>query len=100
MTAYDIGTWILLGAGLPLAWTSVVLHLRTPWWRTEMGRHMLTFALVLAVVFSFGTVRQIVGADPPAWLQFARLIAFAFLVVAMGWRVVLQLEGRKVPAKD
>lgn len=96
MSARDVGTWILLGAGFPLSWSSVVLHLRTPWRATEMGRHLLVYSVALAAVMTFAVLYRLTdGAD---WIEPPRTFTYALMITAMGWRVCLQVRANRAIA--
>lgn len=90
MSARDLGTLILLGAGFPLAWTSVALHLRTPWRDTELGRHLLVYSLALAIVLSFGVLSRLTGGAD--WVEYLRAPSYAVLAGTLAWRVALQVR--------
>lgn len=89
--------WLFIYAGLPLAWASVGLHLLTPWRRTEVGRHLLAYASVVAVILTFTAIRWwFFRRSPfPDWLQIAQLASYAALVAVMAWRVVLQFRATR-----
>jgi hypothetical protein len=96
MSPRDFGTWILLGAGFPLSWASVVLHLRTPWRDTEMGRHLLLYSVAFAAVMTFAVLYRL--TDGAGWIELPRAVTYVVLTVAMGWRVCLQVRGSRTPA--
>lgn len=98
MTWRDVGSWVLCTAGTPLAWCSVLLHLRTPWRSTQTGRHLLVYSVVMAVVFSFGEWRLLADRHLPVWAEAGRAFFYIALVVAMAWRVWLQVRARKASA--
>lgn len=74
-----------------LAWAFVVLyHLWAPWWRSEVGRHVMTYSTVVAAVLTLSLVRLIGGASlETTWFQILRLIVFAGVPAAIGWRIAI-----------
>jgi hypothetical protein len=47
-TRAQILAWAWTYGAFPLAWLSVFLHARTPWRRTELGRHLMIYAILIA----------------------------------------------------
>lgn len=89
--------WLFVYVGMPLAWVSVILHLRTPWRKTVFGRHLLSYALVIAVIMSFAATRYwwFRREAFPDWLIVCQFSTYAALVGVMGWRVWLQVTALK-----
>jgi len=80
-----------------LAWLFCVLyHFMAPWWRSEMGRNIMTYGLVVAVVLSLSVVRIVSDAvvETP-WFSVLRLITFAGVPVAIGWRIAILLRVQR-----
>lgn len=72
-----------------LAWAVCLLyHLSAPWWRSESGRHVMTFTAVLALVLSLWAFRVLVPAEGH-WWDVVRLIAFTGVPASLGWRLWL-----------
>jgi hypothetical protein len=74
-----------------LAWAFCVLyHFLAPWWRSTMGRNVMTYGLVVAAVLSLSVVRLAFGAavDTP-WFSVLRLVVFAGVPLAIGWRIAI-----------
>jgi len=84
----------LLCASAVIASTSVILHLGVPWWRSEMGRHLLAYMLVMAAVLDLGVIKLIIGDS----VGFAalRTVVFALVPAVMAWRVWLQIKARRL----
>lgn len=75
-----------------LAWAFVVLyHVKAPWWRSEIGRHVMTYSTVVAAVLTLATVRLFSGAslDDTPWFAALRLVVFAGVPAAIGWRIAI-----------
>lgn len=90
-------SYLFVYVGMPLAWLSLVLHLRTPWRRTELGRHLVAYAAVIATIMSFAAVRYwwFRRSMFPDWLAVCQFGVYVALVGVMAWRVALQLRARK-----
>lgn len=77
-----------------LAWAFCILYqILAPWWRSELGRNVMVYGLVVAAVLSLTTVRLLAGAavETP-WFSVLRLIVFSGVPVAIGWRIVILLR--------
>ena len=83
----------LLSASAVIASVSVALHLRVPWWRSEMGRHLMAYMLVIAAVLDLGVIKLIIGDS----VGFAalRTATFALVPAVMAWRVWLQIKAQR-----
>lgn len=92
---------ILVIVTAALSWVFVVqYHLMAPWWRTEIGRQMMTYSAVVAVLLTLSAVRIIGGAGlDTTWFVLLRLVVFAGVPVAIGWRIAIlwraQRRGRR-----
>lgn len=89
--------WLFVYVGMPLAWTSVFLHLRTPWRKTVLGKHLLCYSLVIAAIMSFASARfwWYRRQAFPDWLTLIQFSTYVALVGVMGWRVWLQARALK-----
>ena len=85
---------ILLCVTAVIAVVSVVLHLMTPWWRSEMGRHLTIKATVFALVLALGVVKIVIGDSPG--FQVLRTCVFALVPTVLAWRVWQQIKARRV----
>jgi len=72
---------------------SVVLHLRVPWWRSEMGRHLLYYMAVMALVLDLGVIRIVFGDS--WWFALLRLITFIGVPAVMTQRLWLQIKAQR-----
>lgn len=81
-----IGTALVVASAV-LAWSVCALyHLSARWWASEVGRHVMTFTAVLALVLSLWSVGALVEAKGE-WWQVMRLVAFTGVPVSLGWRL-------------
>lgn len=88
--------WAWVYFALPIAWATVVMHLRTPWTRTELGRHLLVYQALLASILTFVSLRYFYAGElpePVEWFRFAVYMAFP---PVMGWRLWLQIRYARV----
>lgn len=100
MTTLQLWTvWLFVYVGTPLAWASFLLHLATPWRRSEVGRHLLAYAFVIATILTFAAVRWFWfrGQPFPVWLQGIQFGAYVALITVMAWRVTLQIREARRP---
>ncbi len=93
----------LIGNGF-LVWAavagtaSVAVHLRVPWWQSVMGRHLMAYMLVFALVLDLGVVKLIVGDS--GGFQLLRLITFTGVPIVMTWRLLLQIKAQRESRVD
>lgn len=85
------------------AWLFIgMYHLSSPWWKSEAGRHVMTFMGVIAAVLTLSSVRVATGAPPSAepvtWVTWVRVLVFAGVPAVIGWRIAIlwraQFRGR------
>lgn len=87
-----IGNGLLISAAV-VCTASVVLHLRVPWWRSEMGRHLLAYMGVMALTLDLGVIRIVFGDSP--WFQLVRLLVFVGVPLVMAQRLWLQVKAQR-----
>lgn len=80
------------------ATASVVVHARVPWWKSTMGRHLMAYMAVMALVLDLGIIRLIFGDS--WWFQLIRLVTFIGVPIVMTWRLVLQIKAQRAAARD
>lgn len=87
--------WLFVYVGMPLSWVSVVLHLCTPWRKSTLGKHLLSYALVIAAIMSFTSARYwwFRRQSFPEWLMYCQFSTYAALIFVMAWRVWLQARA-------
>ncbi len=91
-----IGNGFLVWAAL-VGTASVIVHLRVPWWTSIMGRHLLAYMMVFAVVLDLGVIKLIIG---DSWgFQLLRLITFTGVPVVMSWRLYLQISAQRAAGR-
>lgn len=84
-----IGT-VLVVISAALAWANVLAyHLSAPWWRSETGRHVMTFNAVLAIVLTLWAVGALTLNARGPWWDMLRLVAFTGVPLSLGWRLTL-----------
>lgn len=80
-----------------LAWAFVIMyHWMAPWWRSQVGWHVMTYSAVVAAVLTLSVVRMIGGAslDTP-WFAVVRLVVFAGVPLAIGWRIAILWRAQR-----
>lgn len=87
-----IGNGLILWAAL-VGMVSVVVHARVPWWRTQMGRHLMAYMLVVAAVLTLSSIRVVAG---DSWgFALLRLVVFAGVPIVMSQRLWLQIKAQR-----
>lgn len=84
------GNILLLLSG-SLATAFVVLYWVTaPWWRTDIGRNIMSLMFAIAAVLDLSVIRVFapVTADM-LWFSVLRLVVFALVPVVLGMRLWL-----------
>lgn len=99
---YSAGSVLLAIAGV-IATASVVVHARVPWRASVMGRHLMAYMTVVALVIDLGILR-IFFADSFSF-TLLRTIVFAGIPLVMGQRLWLQIHhqrdaDRRAPADE
>jgi hypothetical protein len=85
------GNVLLVATAVP-AVLCVGAYARVPWWRTEVGRHLMAFMAIVAVLTCLGVVRIVFG---PPWFDALRTTLFALFPVVMWWRFLLILKEQR-----
>lgn len=80
------------------AWFGVVVfmasyHLLAPWWRSEIGRNLMTWSAGALLLLSMGVLQQVFGAG--AWVDVLRLAGFAVFAGAGWWRWSLLIRAQR-----
>lgn len=88
-----VGDALVVSAAVLAVAFCVLYHLVAPWWRSELGRHIMTYSAVVAAVLTLSVVRMIGGAslDTP-WFGVLRLVVFGGVPAALLWRIVILLR--------
>lgn len=89
-----IPTWLkvvyyaLIGIGAAAEWTFIIRYTSTyRWWKTELGRHLITFSACLAS-FETSYVVTILWPHYPG-REIVQLALFTLLTAAIVWRLVM-----------
>ena len=93
MTLRDVSLVLILFAVVP-ALLSTYLVARTPWRETAVGRHLMAYSSVIALVLVVSLVRRLFP-DPPLALEVTRLATFALVPVVIWWRCLLQIKAMR-----
>lgn len=84
---------VLLAYCAVVGTASVVAHLRVPWRATQIGRHLMAYMGVIALVFVLGVVRLVIGDSLP--FAILRTIVFVGVPIVMTQRLVLQIRAQR-----
>lgn len=96
---------ILIWAATVGAWTFVIGYsVLARWWRTEAGRHMWSFSLMIALLLTLIVGTGLLGHDYPGRV-WVRIGAYGLLAVMIWHRVALLVRlqvrrRREVPSGD
>jgi heme/copper-type cytochrome/quinol oxidase subunit 3 len=87
-----LATDVLIFAAWFAALVFVARYARVKWFQTPMGIHMMTFGVVLLLLFSLASSTAIWGE----WTNrdVTRLVAYLLINVVMWWRNVLLFVGQ------
>lgn len=73
-----LGTIFILASTFLANAFVIAYHIIAPWRNTDMGRHIMNFGLVLAVILDLWILRLFFGQGQE-WFDWVRLAAFAGL---------------------
>ena len=76
------------------ALVSVILHWRVDWWRTEMGRHLMAYQFVVAVVLGLLILRTDFFEESTFFIT-ARVAVFVGVPIVLTQRVWLQIKSQR-----
>ena len=100
MVAVDVLRWI--GNGL-MIWAaavgvaSVVVYSRVQWWHSQIGRHLMTYQAIIAVVLVLSSIRIFIG---DSWyFALLRLAVFTGVPLVMTQRLYLLIQAQRDDAR-
>ncbi|MCG6493452.1 hypothetical protein [Kitasatospora sp. A2-31] len=77
---------------------AVTYHLRAPWRRTRIGRHVMTVTVALGLLGAYTVVVSVWPTGPvAACLRIARTVLLVVLAVSMVQRVRLIADAQRQP---
>jgi hypothetical protein len=96
-----VGNVLLAASGL-FATAFVVLYSVTArWWRSPMGRNVMSLMFVIGAVLDLSVIRIFVpGSVDLLWFNILRLVVFAFVPVVLGWRLWLLIKVQVLRRRD
>lgn len=93
---FEVGGSVLVFWAAAAGVASVIVHAQVPWWRSEMGRHLMAYMSIIAAVLVLSCVRVLTGNSGDSWwFQLVRLIVFIGVPIVMTQRLLLQLKARR-----
>jgi len=73
------------------AWWFVISYRRVNWAVSEHGKHLMSFTLGMAVIFTFVSARAITGSTADKlWLELVRLAVYGWAAVMLVWRASIE----------
>lgn len=98
----DILDWVfrmlLVIAAVP-AVGSWLLHLKTPWKRTEYGKHLFWYMGSIAAVLVISAIDLFIRPDP-LWFEALQAVVFVGVPITLWWRFALQIKARRHLRKE
>lgn len=73
---------------------SVIVHTRVPWRNSPMGRHLMYYMSIIALVLVLSVIRADAGGDT-WWFALLRLIVFLGVPIVMAQRLWLQIKAQR-----
>jgi hypothetical protein len=90
-----LGNYLLIVAAFP-ATLSVIMYMRVPWQKSQLGRHLFLYMLATAIVLDLSVWRIFfTGLDHFAFLL-VRIAAFLFLIFVLWWRLVVVVRAQRI----
>lgn len=89
----------LIAGAVPAVGFPVLYTISARWWRTEMGRHLFSYSMLFALLYTNGLVHLVFSV--PQWLQVwinLFLVVFAAVVAWQRVLVYLHAQQRRSPA--
>lgn len=80
---------LLFGTLVP-AVLSVAFFARVPWWRSQVGQHLMAYMSIVALMLLLG-VAPLVWQPLPGWFEPVYRCCFGLLMAVTWWRLALIL---------
>lgn len=85
--------YIFLTIGAAIMTACVLVHARTDWRATQMGKHVMYFMSSLALTLDLGVIRWMFGDSE--WFQWLRLFTLLLVLLTMTQRLYLLVEAQQ-----
>lgn len=72
---------------------SVLLYSRVPWYKSPIGRHVMSYMSAIASVLVTVSIRNIIGPFP--LYDYLRLGTFSLVGVVVWWRLFVLIRARR-----
>lgn len=89
MSAETVDHLLLFGTLVP-AVLSVAAFARVPWWRSQVGQHLMAYMSIVALMLLLA-VAPLVWSPPPGWFGHVYRGCFALFMAVTWWRLALIL---------
>ena len=87
--------WAWVYGAMPIGWLCVLMHALTPWRKTELGRHLMVYSLLIAIILTFASIRHFTEGQLPAAVEWFRFVIYLSFPFVMGWRLSLQIRAAR-----
>lgn len=85
-----LGSFLLLVSAIEATAFVVLYWVTAPWWRTPMGRNIMSLMFVIAAVLDLSAIRVYAPITVHVlWFAVLRLIVFSLVPVVLGMRLWL-----------
>lgn len=85
-----LGNLLILLSAVEATAFVVVYAMLAPWWRSDVGRNVMSLMFVIAMVLDLSVIRIYVPVTADVlWFAILRLIVFALVPVVLGMRLWL-----------
>lgn len=91
VVAGDIAMWVVVVS----SWGFVFTYgFTAPWYRSEMGWHLMSFAVLIGLVFTWIAVRWFLRAAPPPE-PISRFVIYGAVAAMTTWRWSIMLRAQR-----
>lgn len=89
MTRAGLSEFLVVATAVP-AVLSVLFYARSPWWRSSVGTHLMSYMGIVALMMMLACA-PLVLKPPPAWFLDVYLGCFGLFCAVTWWRLALIL---------
>ena len=92
---FTLGTWALVGTFLASFIFVVVYWIIAPWWRSEVGRHLMSFEASMALITAYLVAVNFGWLDPRTGQYYVRLVIYGVLFLLVLWRISILIRAQR-----
>jgi cytochrome bd-type quinol oxidase subunit 2 len=89
-----IGTILVIADFIASLAFCVTYHVLARWWKTEFGKSLMIYQILMTLTLGLAIPRIIFGISSSIF-EWARLIVFAVLPIAVVWRMVIMIKAQR-----